>query len=134
MLGGQSNKGGSQFPISPHPHILRLHCQWCLAEVEGHQWDFTYLEPHHPLSSPVGFVPWDWGNQITGEEPCETQTMHHHHASEKPEKCNTSKKQTNELVIQHHLLENNRKISYQSTRKVPLIHRCRDREGIHQIP
>lgn len=105
-LGRQSNKGDRLgFRSSFHTDTLRLHFWQSFGSREQH-WDFRYLDPHHPLSCPVGLLSWDL---ITvGHQPsqgtkviCITQGRY-----VKPEKFKSAKNLDTALKIIESLLIN----------------------------
>ena len=122
----QQNKH-PDFLNSSHPYALQLHCR-------GKHLDFIDLESYHPPHFPMCWYP---GIKVTGPQWRHPTHLPREHSpfsttlwkSEKPEMCKRVKK----LAMQHLLLENNSKTLYQSTREMPLIHRCLDVEGVHQI-
>lgn len=127
MLGGQSNNGGAGFP-----QLTPLSCTvsgiWLQKAALGF---YKFGAPSFNMY-PHRLVPRGRGNRITGKMHTfrgNTGQFPKLQRSENLVKCKKAKK----LVIQFHLLENNKNISSSFTREEPIIHRFLEREGIHQI-
>lgn len=121
ITGQQSNKGSSQLPQFTLPHPLQLHYWQHLGQGTtlgfhgfGNPSSTTFLHRTGPLRS-------RWPEHRWHLPPQKTQDIFHH-----PTEIWKAR-----VVLQGHLLENNRKASYQCTGEVPPIHQCLDNKAIH---